>query len=75
MESWYIDGQKVVTTPTAQAIALTPGLHYLKFSNPYYQELQREVRIRTGETELVDVTLEPLHVLEGEGEGDGEGEE
>ena len=71
----YIDGQKVVTTPTAQAIALTPGLHYLKFSNPYYQELQREVRIRTGETELVDVTLEPLHVLEGEGEGDGEGEE
>ncbi|MEM9072751.1 MAG: serine/threonine-protein kinase [Myxococcota bacterium] len=68
----YIDGQKVVTTPTAQSIALTPGVHYLKFVNPYYQELQREVTIQTGETELIEVALEPLHTLD---TTDEEGEE
>lgn len=59
----YIDGQKVVTTPTAFPIALPPGVHYLKFVNPYYQELQREVTIETGATELVEVELQPLHDL------------
>ncbi len=59
----YIDGQKVLTTPTAFPIALPPGVHYLKFVNPYYQELQREVTIDTGSTALVEVELQPLHDL------------
>jgi serine/threonine-protein kinase len=60
----WIDGHKVATTPTARAIALSPGRHFVKLSNPYHQEVQRDVRIRTGETELVEVALEPLHVLD-----------
>ncbi len=67
----YIDGQHVVTTPTAQPIALSPGTHYLKFINPYYQEFQTEVRIVTEETETVEVELQPLHVLDGEEPSEG----
>lgn len=59
-----IDGQNVATTPTAQRIALTPGRHFVKFSNPYYQELQQEVRIVTGETEILEVELQPLHPID-----------
>ncbi len=72
----YVDGQKLATTPTAQRIPLSPGVHYLKLANPYFQELQREVRIRTGETQVVEVELEPLHDTVGdmdmEPEGGGE---
>ncbi|MFW6051026.1 MAG: serine/threonine-protein kinase [Myxococcota bacterium] len=57
----YVDGQKVATTPTARTIPLTPGKHFLKLDNPYYHELNREVRIRPGETEVVRAELEPLH--------------
>ncbi len=60
VEPWadvYIDGQKVATTPTAQRIALTPGRHYLKLSNPYYEPLDREVRIHPGKTEIVHAEL------------------
>jgi serine/threonine-protein kinase len=57
----FIDGQHVVTTPTAQRIALPPGKHYLKFRNPYFVEVIREVRITTGRVETVNVTLEPRH--------------
>jgi serine/threonine-protein kinase len=59
-----IDGQRVATTPIARAIALSPGVHFVKLSNPYHREHQQRVRIRTGETELVEVELEPLHVLD-----------
>ena len=57
----FVDGQHVVTTPTAQRIPLSPGRHFLKLANPYFNEMQQEVRIRTGETQVVEVTLEPLH--------------
>jgi serine/threonine-protein kinase len=60
----WIDGQKVATTPIARAIALSPGRHYVKLSNPYHREHQEAVRIRTGETEVVEVELQPLHVLD-----------
>jgi eukaryotic-like serine/threonine-protein kinase len=56
-----IDGQEVATTPTAAAIPLSPGRHFIKLSNPYYVEKDLEVRIREGETETIEVTLEPLH--------------
>ncbi len=40
VEPWadvWIDGHKVATTPTAQPIALGPGRHYVKLSNPYHR--------------------------------------
>ncbi|MBX3246486.1 MAG: serine/threonine protein kinase [Myxococcales bacterium] len=60
----WIDGQRVETTPLARPIPLSPGRHYVRLVNPYFQETQREVRIRMGETELLEAELEPLHVLE-----------
>jgi serine/threonine-protein kinase len=64
VEPWadvYIDGQQVLTTPSARAIPLAPGRHYVKLKNPYFAEVDRELRVVTGRTEVVDVTLEPLH--------------
>ncbi|MCA9533762.1 MAG: serine/threonine protein kinase [Myxococcales bacterium] len=61
----FVDGEQVATTPTAQAIALSPGLHYLRFTNPYYTEVEREVRVRTGETEWIDVVMTPRHATAG----------
>ncbi|MFW5925160.1 MAG: serine/threonine-protein kinase [Myxococcota bacterium] len=57
----YVDGRKVATTPTARALTLTPGKHYLKLTNPYFHEVSREVQIRPEETEIVKVEMEPLH--------------
>ena len=62
-----IDGQQVATTPTAQRIALSPGRHYLKLENPYFHAQQMDIRIRTGETQVVEVKLEPKHVVGTEG--------
>ena len=59
-----IDNETVMTTPSAQRIALTPGVHYVKLVNPYYREHQTEIRIRTGETEVLDVALEQLVPLD-----------
>ncbi len=63
----YVDGQKVATTPTAREIELSPGLHYLRFTNPYYTEVEREVRVQTGETQWIDIEMTPRHALPGSG--------
>ncbi len=47
----FIDGDHVMTTPSAASIPLPPGKHYLKYQNPYYQEQVDEVVVRPGETE------------------------
>lgn len=57
----WIDGEEVVTTPTAEAIALPPGKHYVKLRNPYYREVTREVLIEPEETFALEVELEPLY--------------
>jgi serine/threonine-protein kinase len=56
----FIDGQHVLTTPSARAVPLAPGRHYLKLKNTFFAEVDRELRVVTGQTEVVDVTLEPL---------------
>jgi hypothetical protein len=61
VEPWaevQIDGQHVLTTPTARQIPLPPGRHYLKFVNPYFPEVNQEVWVRENETELVQVDLD-----------------
>lgn len=57
----FVDGESVVTTPTAEAIPLSPGKHYLKFVNPYYVEETREVMIRDGQTLEIAVEMTPKH--------------
>jgi serine/threonine protein kinase len=61
----YVDGELVVTTPTAQRIPLPPGTHFLKFVNPFYIEHNAQVVVRPGETELVRATLKPKHTPSG----------
>ena len=56
----FIDGQHVLTTPSARAVPLAPGRHYLKLKNTFFAEVDRELRVVTGQIEIVDVTLEPL---------------
>jgi serine/threonine-protein kinase len=61
-EPWadvFVDGELVVTTPSAARVPLPPGTHYLKFVNPFYQEHTLSVQIRTGETNAVHVVLVP----------------
>ncbi|MEM1413656.1 MAG: serine/threonine-protein kinase [Myxococcota bacterium] len=73
VEPWadvYIDGQKVVTTPTAQRIALSPGRHFVKLANPYFREKQLEIRVQTGTTLFIDEQLEPLVPLGAEDDAD-----
>ncbi len=61
-EPWahvYLDGQRVVTTPWASRIPLSPGRHFLKLVNPFYVDEVREVRVRPGATEHISVVLRP----------------
>jgi hypothetical protein len=63
-EPWadvFVDGELVTTTPTAARIPLTPGTHYLKFVNPFYQEQTLRVQIHTGQTNVVHAILTPKH--------------
>lgn len=52
-----IDGQEVLVTPSAQRVALSPGRHFVRFENPYFTGVDREVWVREGETETLEVVL------------------
>jgi len=61
----YVDGQFVVTTPTANPIPLSPGKHYVNLKNPYYLDQKTEVTIRLKKTSTVDIHLRPDPQLQG----------
>jgi hypothetical protein len=56
----WIDGQRVVVTPTAAPVALSPGLHYVRYYNPFFRSVNREVWVHAGETQALSETLEEL---------------
>jgi serine/threonine-protein kinase len=61
VEPWaevYIDGQHVLTTPSARRVALPPGRHWLKLRNQFFHDVDREVWIRDGETQVIEVDLD-----------------
>jgi len=63
----HVDGQHVLTTPSARTIPLKPGRHYLKYSNPYFEAVEHEIVVEAGETMHDRATLaEPLAVDEPE---------
>jgi len=43
-----VDGQHVFTTPSARAIPLAPGRHFVKYTNPYFAAVEHEVVVETG---------------------------
>jgi serine/threonine-protein kinase len=55
----YVDGQHVATTPTAQPIALPPGKHYIKYKNPYFLEQTAQIKVKPGETTVLQTKLRP----------------
>jgi len=63
-EPWahvHVDGVHVLTTPAARAIPLTPGRHYVKYTNPYFAPVEHEVIIEAGGTAHDHAALtEPL---------------
>lgn len=58
----FIDGRKILTTPSARRIPLAPGRHFVKFRNPFCKDVDREVRILRGKSQVLDVELELLDV-------------
>ncbi len=54
-----VDGTRVDTTPTARAITLAPGEHFVRLRNPRYLSQDRTVRITPGATVWLDVDLPP----------------
>ena len=54
----YVDGQLVLTTPSAQRVALSPGRHFLRFANPFFESVDREIWVRENEVQMVELTLE-----------------
>jgi serine/threonine-protein kinase len=58
----FVDGQKVVTTPTARRFPLAPGRHFVRLENPYFQPYEEEIQIRTSElvTVRVEMTRAPV---------------
>jgi len=55
----YVDGEHVMTTPSALPITLSSGKHYVRLENPYFEEELREIVVEPGGTVDLAVTLEP----------------
>jgi serine/threonine-protein kinase len=60
----HVDGHHVLTTPSARAIPLAPGRHYVKYTNPYFAPVEHEVIVDPGSNVHDRATLsEPLAVV------------
>jgi len=53
-----VDGQRSEVTPTAHAIPLAPGAHYVTFTHPAAPSQTRRIVIETDKTVTLDVTME-----------------
>jgi len=53
-----VDGQLAEVTPTAHAIPLAPGPHYVTFTHPAATSQTRRVVVETDKTVTLDVTME-----------------
>ena len=53
-----VDGQQVETTPFAKPISLAPGKHWVTLSHPEATPIEREITVVTGETVMLDVTMD-----------------
>lgn len=45
-----VDGHYMATTPFATPLPLTPGVHYVEFIHPVFENLTREIIIEAGKT-------------------------
>ena len=56
----WIDGQRVLVTPSAAPVALAPGRHFVRYYNPYFRSVDREVWVHGGQTDTLRETLAEL---------------
>ena len=52
-----VDGEQVDTTPFARSIPLPPGVHYVRLEHPNAPVERRTVRLVSGQTVLLDVSM------------------
>ncbi|MGE0787843.1 MAG: serine/threonine protein kinase [Sandaracinaceae bacterium] len=53
-----IDGQLVLTTPSARTVPLAAGRHWLELRNSFLPEYSRRIEIQPGETLFLEIDLE-----------------
>jgi serine/threonine-protein kinase len=59
-EPWahvYVDGKLMETTPFANPILLTPGVHHLRLEHPSAPPERREVELAAGQSLLLEVSM------------------
>jgi len=54
----HIDGQHVLTTPSARRVALSPGEHHVELRNEYYPAVSQQIVVVEGETHVIEESLE-----------------
>jgi len=54
----HIDGQHVLTTPSARRVPLSPGEHHVELRNEYYPAVSQQVVVVEGETQVIEESLE-----------------
>jgi eukaryotic-like serine/threonine-protein kinase len=52
-----VDGRYVDVTPIGRPIPVVPGRHYVTFKHPNAPDEKREIRVISGQTVLLDVTM------------------
>ncbi len=53
----YVDGQRVATSPVARRFRLSPGRHFVRLENPYFQPHEEVNKTATSETATLRVEL------------------
>jgi eukaryotic-like serine/threonine-protein kinase len=72
VEPWAsvrVDGDDVDVTPFARPLSLSPGVHYVELTNPYFAPITREVSIVDGKTVRL---VEKMSTEKARGGGSGE---
>ncbi|MDB4989084.1 MAG: Serine/threonine protein kinase PrkC, regulator of stationary phase [Myxococcaceae bacterium] len=53
----YADGKLIAVTPTAERVPLRAGRHFLKFVHPHFGQSSREITVKQGRVEHIEVRL------------------
>lgn len=54
----FVDGEQVATTPFAQSIALSAGVHHVRFEHPAAKLEERRIELAPGQVLLLDVEMQ-----------------
>lgn len=53
----FVDGERVATTPFAHPIALSAGVHHVRFEHPAARPEERRIELAAGQSLLLDVEM------------------